>query len=315
MSSVEPLTIGLVGTGNRAQTVYKPLFQFLKPWVKLGAVCDPIKQHADDYAQEMGVPAFYSLQEMVASDSIEAALVVAPIDLHHAMSLYLSEHGIHNLVETSMCRLLIQAQEMVQTAADRGVVMRVAENFFRFPFDRIAKLIDKNGFIGPISRVTCFQDHTGYHNNSRWIVFYGGYPEAVQSIEHSMPTVPHFEMAHRYRTQEVYRARFYFFPDDRLVVDHSGNIKGMLGRYLRPGYTELNGARGTIARSAMRNFFGEAEVRYCSDEALLDRAVADEIYPIEHISEEGCWASERVDLPNGRVEYRNPYRVTSGPLV
>lgn len=315
MHPATPLSVGLIGTGNRAQKIYRPLFESLTPWVRLAAVCDPVKDHADAYADDMDVPAFYSLKDMVESGSIEAALVVAPIDLHHAMSCYLSEHGIHHLVETSMCNLLVQAQEMVSTARQHKVILRIAENFFRFPFDRIAKAIDETGFVGPIKRISCFHDHTGYHNNSRWIVFYGAYPEAVQAIRHTMPTEPHYELPHRFHTSEEYRAHFFFFPDDRLVIDHAGNIKGMLGRYWRPGYTELNGARGTIARFATRNWHGDAEVRYCSDEALLDGAVADHVFPIEHISEDGCWASERVDLPIGRVEYVNPYRPANTPAM
>ena len=53
----------------------------------------------------------------------------------------------------------------------------------------------------------------------------------------------------------------------------------------------------------------QAEVRYCSDAALDTKAIADEVYPIEHIVEDGDWASTRVDLPTGRVEYVNSFRL------
>jgi predicted dehydrogenase len=308
MTLAQPLEIALIGTGNRSQTVYQPLFEALKPWVRLVAVCDPVKENADAYADKMDVHAFYSLHELVRAQLAEAALVVAPIDVHHAASCYLSQHGIHHLVETSMASLLVQAQEMVSRARENKVILRIAENFFRFPFDRIAKKIDETGFLGPIKRITCFHDHTGYHNNSRWIVFYGAYPQAVQAIRHVMPTEPHYEAPHRFHTDEAFRAHFFFFPDDRLVTDMSANMKGMLGRHPRPGYTELDGARGAIVRHAVRNWHGEAEVRYCSDEALQNGAIADWIIPVEHVVEDGCWAAERVELPIGRVEYVNPYR-------
>lgn len=308
MSLTHPLEIALIGTGNRAQTIYQHIFEALTPWVRLVAVCDPVKENADAYADRMDVPAFYSVQDLVKAGVAEAALVVAPIDVHHAASCYLSQHGIHHLVETSMANLLIQAQQMVDTAHDNNVTLRIAENFFRFPFDRIAKKIDESGFLGPIRRITCFHDHTGYHNNSRWIVLYGAYPEAVQAISHTIPTVDYYEAPHRFHTDEDFRAHFFFFPDNRLVTDLAGNIKGMLGRYPRPGYTELNGTRGTLARYAVENWHGKAEVRYCSDEALMNGAKADQIFPVEHISENGQWLAERVELPIGTIEYRNPYR-------
>ena len=68
--------------------------------------------------------------------------------------------------------------------------MRIAENFFRFPFDRISKEIKKTKFIGDVKRIVCYHDHTGYHNNSRWIKFYDDHPVSVQCIEHVMETLP-----------------------------------------------------------------------------------------------------------------------------
>jgi hypothetical protein len=310
--SEHPIDVALVGTGNRAQTIYRPLFEALEPWVKLRAVCDPVAEHAHSFAESVGVPAFTSLEELVKARPMEAALVVTPIDSHHAISCYLSTHGIHNLVETTMASLLVQTREMVETAERNNVVMRVAENFFRFPFDRIAKKIDETGFIGPVKRLTCYHDHLGYHNNSRWIVFFGAYPNDVRSFEHTMDTAPHYERPHRYHEDETFRVRLFTFPENRLVTDIAGNIKGMLGRYPRPGYTEIDGARGTIVRQAVhaRPWYGEAEVRFCSDEALRHGGVADEIYPVVHVSEDGNWASTYVDLPVGRVEYNNPFRPT-----
>jgi len=307
-----PVDVALIGTGNRSQTIYKPLFDALKPWVRLVAVCDPVTEHAQAFGESMNVPAFTSLQELVSARPMEAAIVVTPIDSHHAISCYLSSHGIHNLVETTMSSLLVQAQEMVSTAENNNVIMRVAENFFRFPFDRIAKRIDETGFLGQVKRLTCYHDHLGYHNNSRWIVFFEGYPSSVRQIEHSMATAPHYERAHRYHEDETFRARFLNFPDDRLVTDIAGNIKGMLGRYPRPGYTEIDGARGTIVRQAVhsRPWYGEAEVRYTPDDALLNGGIADQIFPVVHVSEAGNWVSTYVDLPTGRVEYANPYRPT-----
>ena len=302
------VNLALIGAGNRSQTIYRPLFASLTPWVQVVAVCDPVREHAEALAAQLGVPAFPSLAELVRAGPMEAALVVAPIEAHHAISCYLSAHGVHNLVETSMASMLAQARAMVATAREHEVVLRIAENFFRFPFDRIAKQVAQTGFIGLIKRLTSFHDHVGYHNNSRWIVFYGAHPVAVQSIEHTMPVAPHYQAAHRFSEHETFRARFFHFPDDRLVADLAGNIKGMLGRYPRPGYTEIDGARGAIVQQAPRAWQGAAEVRYCSDEALQNGAVADCIFPIIDHYEDRRWISSYVDLPIGRVEHMNPFR-------
>ena len=305
----QPLSVALIGTGHRSQTVYQPLFEPLEPWITLTAVCDPVRESADAFAETMGVPAFYDLNELIKARPMEAALVVTPIPSHHSIACTLLSNGIHANVETSMCSLLVQAQEMVKTASDHGTILRIAENFFRYPFDRMMKLIHEDGFIGPVKRLTCWHDHTGYHNNSRWIHFFGAHPVAVQAISHEMPTAPHYEQPHRYHASERYRAHFFWFPYDSLVIDHAGNIKSMLGRYPRPGYTELAGARGSIVQQAGEDWNGIGEVRYCTDWALDNKAVADLTYPIVHVGN-GCdWLSSHVDVPTGRLEYINDFRL------
>ena len=319
MGLTPPLQIALIGAGNRSQTTYAPLFQYLRPWAELVAVCDPVVEHADALADRLDVPAFHSLQELVAARPMEAALVVAPVELHYPIAKYLLEHGIHCHVETTMTSLLVQARELVATAARKGLTLRVAENFLRFPFDRITAKIIESGFLGPIGRVLNVHDHTGYHNNSRWVNFFGQ-PDGVQAFKHTMPTVPYYEAAHRFHTSETFHAHFYTFPvagsDAKILVsDMAANNKGLLGRYPRPGYTEFDGARGTIVRTAteqsnpQRGWTSEAEVRYVSDQALAVKAIADEIYPIVHESDNGTWIRDYVDFPTGRVEYVNPYRM------
>ncbi|MGN6674572.1 MAG: Gfo/Idh/MocA family protein [Thermomicrobiales bacterium] len=312
MALDHPVNVALIGAGNRGRSIYQPLFEALTDYVRIVAVCDPVHENAESFANALDVPAFYSLQDLVQARACEAALVVTPIDSHSAISCYLSTHGIPHLVETSMASTLAQARQMVDTARAHNVTLRIAENFFRFPFDRIAKVVADSGFIGEVKRLTCFHDHLGYHNNSRWIVFYGAYPESVQAHAHTMPTAPHRQAppyAHRSHEDETFRVRQFLFPDNRLVTDLAGNIKGMLGRYSRPGYTEIDGARGTIVQQASGHWEAVGEVRYCTDEALDRGGVADQIFPIVNATNEsGVWTSTYVDLPNRRLEYVNPHR-------
>ena len=84
----------------------------------------------------------------------------------------------------------------------------------------------------------------------------------------------------------------------------------MLGRYPRPGYTELAGARGAIVQQAAAGWTGVGEVRYCTDEALLQGGGRHDLsYPIVHVGDGRDWLSSHVDLPTGRIAYCNPYRL------
>ena len=133
-----PVKVALIGTGNRASTIYQPLLPALKDWVEVVACVDPVQEHCDRAAAALGARAYYDVRELVKDGIAEAALVVTPVQSHYAYSIYLSSHGIHNMCETSWCSLIAQAREMIRVAREQGVVVRVAENFFRFACDRFA---------------------------------------------------------------------------------------------------------------------------------------------------------------------------------
>ena len=63
-------------------------------------------------------------------------------------------------------------------------------------------------------------------------------------------------------------------------------------------------------QQAAAGWTGVGEVRYCTDEALLQGGGRHDLsYPIVHVSDGRDWLSSHVDLPTGRIEYCNPYRL------
>lgn len=330
----EPVRLALIGAGHRSDTIYKPLFNDLKPWIDLVAVCDPVREHADAMASALGAKAYYDVQSLVKDSHVEAAVVVAPIPLHHAYSVYLSQHGIHNMIETTWCNTLAQARDMVAQAKKNGVVTGVCENFYRYPIDRFAQTLQKSGYIGDIQRIFSYNDHTGYHSNSRWLVFAQEDPQWISSTEHRMDIMPYYESKERYRDHETFRSRFISFPSGLMVIDQAANIKGMLGRHVRPGYTEWHGTRGALVQQGGRyeaphysvydnNHRKEAgtgvhsdwvaEIRCCDYPDSL--AFTDDIRPgkpnvitkVErYYNEAGAYAGIRAAIPGGWIDYANP---------
>lgn len=330
----KPVRLALIGAGHRSNTIYRPLFEDLKPWIELVAVCDPLREHADPLAESLGAKAFYDIHDLVNEGIAEAAVVVAPIPLHYAYSVYLSRHGIHNLIETTWCNTLEQARLMVKEAEDNQVVTGVAENFYRYPIDRFAQTLKKDGYIGDIKRIISYNDHTGYHSNSRWIVFAGEYPEWISAMEHDMPIQPHYESKERYWDHELFRARYISFPSGLMVIDEAANIKGMSGRQVRPGFTEWHGTRGALVQQGSR--YGAphyrvydnngrvevgvgvhsdwtAEIRCCDYEDSL--AFTDDIRPAHpnliskverYYQTDGAYAGVHAHLPGRVIDYHNP---------
>lgn len=310
--SADPLRVALIGAGNRASTVYAPILPHLGKWLDLVAVCDPVKEHSDALASELGARSFSSIYEMLDAEVAEATLVVTPVESHHSISSLLSERGVHHNVETSMAATISQGREMLARAEAGGVVFRIGENFFRYPMDRMMKAVSNSGIIGEVRRIICMYDHTGFHNDSRWIAFHEAHPTSARSINHTMPVAPYNSMPHRHHESEGFRSHFYHFPGDRFVVDLAANIKGALGRHARPGYTEVAGARGTIVQTAVEPWSmwnGEAEVRVCSDTALANGGKADIVAPIVEESDDDTWHRSYVELEGKTIEYVNPLPV------
>jgi predicted dehydrogenase len=317
----QPLKIALIGAGNRAQTIYQPLWQSLKPWCQPVAVCDPVAENCAALANALGVPAYSDIRQLVKDRPMEAALVVTPVPSHHSLSVFLSSNGIHNHTETTWASMVCQAQEMIAAARQNRVIARVAENFFRMPVDRFAQAVRNHGYLGRIGRIYSYADHTGYHNNSRWIVFAKSHPEWVQCLEHAMTHPAFYSMPQRRHEVETLNARFFHFPNDLLVMDTgSGHVKGHLGRQPRPGYTEWQGERGTLVHRAPGAAWGneQSELRYVSDARLAPAqeaagnlwggGLADVITPVVDQAENDCWSGAYADTPQGRIAYASPLR-------
>lgn len=127
------------------------------------------------------------------------------------------------------------------------------------------------------------------------------------------------------------------FPSGLLVVDQASNIKGMLGRQVRPGYTEWQGYRGTLVQQGERyaapehwildnnrrkeRGFGvhadwQAELRCCIYED--SKVFTQDVMPANpnfiskaerYYDENGNWMGVRAVTPEGLIEYENPIRI------
>lgn len=304
----DPIRCALIGIGARARKLYLPLAAAVAPWIRFGAVCSPNAESAAEAAERLGVPAFTSIGALLDAELVDAAIVLSPIESHHAISLTLSRRGIHHLVETTMASTVRQARDMAAVARENGVTLLVAENYFRFPFDRLARRVADSGAIGEVRRITCYHDQVGFHGHARWQKFFGSAPESVQSIQHTMPTARHFETARRVHESETFRACFLQFSGERMAIDMAGNTKGLIGRVSRPGLTEIDGSRGAILRLQRGEFDGTAEVRIASDAALERDGRADWVAPFSDRIQDGQWLDSSVQLPDGCAEWVNYFR-------
>jgi predicted dehydrogenase len=106
------------------------------PGVELAAVVDPDPARAkvSDYRSVL--------------DKIEAAVIAVPTDRHHEVARACLEKGLHLLVEKPLAATLEQADELVDLAARRKVVLQVGHvQRYSNAFQALARRVDKALYI------------------------------------------------------------------------------------------------------------------------------------------------------------------------
>lgn len=317
---MEPVRIALIGAGRRMRTVYLGLLPHLGDAFTVSAVCDPLETSANELAKQLEVPAFKSLRDMVRARPMEAALIVTPGETHHALSVFLSRHGVPHMCETPLAPTFAQARAMVAEAEAHGVTMQLNEQFFRRDLLAFWKNLADEGVIGGVGRAVCLNGHLGYHTNSIFQRFAGSPAASVNAMAQSMPVQRYFDVARRWSEFEEFEVRFLSFANGFAAMDSAANVKGALGRCPRPGYLEIDGARGAFAEMPVGPWPWEsrAEVRIVPDGKFESGGHAVS-YPIlavvekdgtetttDRIPYKGPVKRLLVRLPEGERSYENP---------
>jgi predicted dehydrogenase len=118
---MDKLRVGVIGVGSLGQhhaRVYTEL-----PGAVLAGVADADPARAREVAGRHRVAAFGDYRELLKE--VQAASIVVPTSLHHAVARDCLEAGVHILVEKPIAAAPVQAREMVALARSRKLVMQV----------------------------------------------------------------------------------------------------------------------------------------------------------------------------------------------
>ncbi|MBI3912031.1 MAG: Gfo/Idh/MocA family oxidoreductase [Armatimonadetes bacterium] len=103
-----PVRLAMIGCGGIAGNhlrAYLRIRQEEPDRLQLVAMCDPIRQRAEDFAVQAAsvqgsLPAVYEdVQEMLARQAIDAADIACPHGLHHVIGVACLQAGVHVLIE------------------------------------------------------------------------------------------------------------------------------------------------------------------------------------------------------------------------
>ena len=141
--------VGMRGIGNNHATCHSK-----DELSDLVGVCDVIKERADEAAEKYGVPAYYSLKEMMDDQELDVVDVTTGGNengsWHYEPAMEAMEAGKHVLCEKPLSNDVEEARDMVATAAEMDVYLGCNLNHYFTPPAERAEQYMKEGEIGEV---------------------------------------------------------------------------------------------------------------------------------------------------------------------
>ncbi len=163
---MKKIKFGVVGCGRIAQRHAK----HISTYGLLQAVCDVDHSKADTLAKEYGAKAYYTIEEMLASESgVDVIAVCTPNGLHAMHSIQSLRANKHVLCEKPLAINVDDAREMIKEAEKVNKrLFVIKQNRFNPPVAAVKKAIGE-GRLGKILSIqlSCFWNRNeDYYKNS-----------------------------------------------------------------------------------------------------------------------------------------------------
>ena len=162
----EPLRLGVVGIGTLTiRAVLPHLTQDdIRDQVTVSALCDPVSSRAEAAATTFSVPhVFADLDEMLASDTVDAVTIVSPIGLHYEHARKALEAGKHVHVNKTMTTTVAEADHLIEFARSRGLTLIASPGEVLRPQLSTARRLIQQGAIGQVAWAICGCAFEDYH--------------------------------------------------------------------------------------------------------------------------------------------------------
>ena len=165
----EKIRVGVIGCGRISVMHLSAIYDIEA--TELVAVCDIVKERADEAAAKYGVAAYYDHIEMLKSEKLDAVHLCLPHYIHSKVAIDAFEYGVAVLTEKPMDVSYEAAAEAVRIAKEKNVQFGV---IFQCRYNDPAVLVKaalKSGKLGKIlsarSTLTWCRD-VSYYADSDW---------------------------------------------------------------------------------------------------------------------------------------------------
>lgn len=190
--------VGVVGTGFIGVAHMEALRRL--GYVEVAAIAEA--EAAAERAQELHVPmGFADYREMVNVAALDAVHICTPNHLHKEIALYALERGLHVVCEKPLCVTPEEADEMVDAAAQSGLVCAVNYHNRFYPMAHEMRRMVQTGQTGRILTVhgAYLQDWLLHDTDFNWRLLSGtgGKTRAFGDIGSHWVDLSEYVLGHR----------------------------------------------------------------------------------------------------------------------
>ncbi|MFK3960741.1 Gfo/Idh/MocA family protein [Pseudalkalibacillus hwajinpoensis] len=163
---MKKLKVAVIGCGSIARRRHLPEYN-AEENVEIVAVCDVVKDRAEDMVSVYGGTAYTDYLTLLEDDEIDAVSVCLPNALHAPVSIAALKAGKHVLCEKPMATSLAEAEAMNVAAEINGKKLMIAHNQ-RFVASHVkAKELIEGGEIG---KIYSFRTTFGHPGPEQWSI-------------------------------------------------------------------------------------------------------------------------------------------------
>ncbi len=163
---MEKIRLGLIGCGGMMKNHAKGINE-CGGEVEITAVCDIIKERAEDVASVLNNP-YVTTDYKTMVDHVDAVLVVLPHDLHYECGVFFARNHKHILMEKPLCNTEEECLRLIEVCEEEKVVLMCAYPVRYWPgIVKLKELVD-SGEYGKVIQMSVWTEQLTKPTELEW---------------------------------------------------------------------------------------------------------------------------------------------------
>ena len=164
------IRVAVVGCGRISKNHFGSIDKHAAD-VELVAVCDTDAQVLDQHARAHGVPGYRSLEQLLATETLDLAILCTPSGLHAEQAILAARAGVHVMTEKPMATRWQDGVRMVRACDEAGVrLFVVKQNRRNRTLQLLKRAVDEKRFgrIHMVHLNVFWARPQSYYDQAKW---------------------------------------------------------------------------------------------------------------------------------------------------